>query len=143
MEATTSDMKTKLIEKHIKEVRQVQTNLKDFRKDSQLEIEKLQAEKASALSLKQSKEEIITRLRSEKRSLIHSGENSQKLLREQIEKLSSDLNNKTEEIKKLRARVATLRNNVSKLETLNKKPALQINLNQSSTEDPEISSILV
>jgi len=65
------------------------------------------------------------------------------LLREQIEKLSSDLNNKTEEIKKLRARVATLRNNVSKLETLNKKPALQINLNQSSTEDPEISSILV
>ena len=136
-------MKTKLIEKHIKEVRQVQTNLKDFRKDSQLEIEKLQAEKASALSLKQSKEEIITRLRSEKRSLIHSGENSQKLLREQIEKLSSDLNNKTEEIKKLRARVATLRNNVSKLETLNKKPALQINLNQSSTEDPEISSILV
>ena len=42
--------------------------------------------------------------------------------REKIEKLQADLSNKTEEVKKLKSRITTLKNNMAKIDMLNKKP---------------------
>ena len=60
--------------------------------------------------------------------------------KERIEKLSSELSIKTDESKKQKSRITTLKNNVSKLEQLSKKP-MQINL-QPSTDTLVESSLL-
>ena len=42
--------------------------------------------------------------------------------KDKIEKLQADLSTKTEEVKKLKSRITALKNNMAKIDMLNKKP---------------------
>lgn len=58
--------------------------------------------------------------------------------KEKIEKLQADLSNKTEEVKKLKSRITTLKNNMAKIDMLNKKP-VQIVLKSGASGNIEDS----
>ena len=58
--------------------------------------------------------------------------------KEKIEKLQAELSNKTEEVKKLKSRITTLKNNMAKIDMLNKKP-VQIMLKSGASGNIEDS----
>ena len=70
----------------------------------------LRDERLSLDSQKSMKEEMVSRLKQEKRTLVQTNESSQKMHREKIEKLQADLALKTDEVKKLKARITSMRN---------------------------------
>ena len=51
--------------------------------------------------------------------------------KEKIERLQADLNLKTDEVKKLKARITSMKNQMAKMDVLNKKP-VQIVLNSTT-----------
>ena len=81
----------------------------------------LKDERMSLDSQKQMKDEMVCRLKQEKRALVQNNESSQKMHREKIEKLQTELTAKCEDVKKFKSRITTLKNSVGRLETLNKK----------------------
>ena len=65
---------------------------------------------------------MVIRLKQEKRALVSSNEASSKMFKEKIEKLKDEVSGKSDEMKKMKVRITNLKNNVSRLEALSKRP---------------------
>lgn len=123
LEVAARAKQSKLESKYVAEIKKLTSNFELYKKEAQLNLQSLKEQRTSLDSQKSLKDEMVQRLKQEKRILVQNNESSQKMHKEKMEKLQRELAAKVDEVKKLKARVATLKNNMAKLEMLNKKPA--------------------
>lgn len=121
-EVATSTSSTNLENKYLAEINNLTTNFGLYKREAQQSLLKLKTENTQLEAAKLMKEDLVTRLKQEKRTLIQNNETSQKMHKERNEKLQTDLAAKLDEIKKLKARVTNLKAKLTSFEKLDKKP---------------------
>ena len=102
--------------RYLAEVRKVTSDFSNFKKEASQSIQALKDEKSAFEVQLRLKDQQVTRLKQEKKTLVQSNESSNRMHKEKISKLQEGLVQKTEEIKKLKNRIATLKISVTKLE---------------------------
>lgn len=121
-EVANSTSSTNLENKYLAEIHTLTTNFGLYKREAQQNILALKTENTQLDAVKKMKEDLATRLKQEKRSLIQNHESNQRMHKDKIEKLQGELVAKVDEVKKLKCRIANLKTKVTSFERLDKKP---------------------